>query len=634
MIRFLQSGNKAAKYILAGFLLVLTASMVTYLIPGFMSDTGTTQSGVVASVGGQDIHAQDVTRATQAQMRARHYPEQLMPYVAQQTAQSLIQQAEVRYEARRMGLKVSDAEIRDELQNGQYKEMFFPGGNWIGQQKYEDLLRENEISPDDFEKGMRDSLLSRKLFNTISASVSVSQSEVEQAYKEKNTKVKFQYALLNEDDIKKQVKPTEAEIKAYYEANKTRYQNSIPEKRVIRYFTIDEKDAENKVAVNASDLERYYSANQEQYRVPERAKVRHILIKTPPAGADGKVDQKAVAEARAKAEDVLKQVKAGGNFADLAKKYSQDPGSASQGGELGWIVKGQTVPEFEKTAFAQNPGQISDLVQTSYGFHIIQTEEKEPAHLKSLTEVKSTIEPLVKQQKASAVLTQEVNQAEDISQKQGLDKAAAALGAQVIQSNPVTRTDSLPGVGNAPEMMTEVFAGNDKSGPQSARTGQGYVMFEVTRIIPPATPSYEQVKDKIAAEFENQKASQLLRKKTQELSDRARAEHDLAKAAKEAGAVLKTSDLVGRTAQVPDIGLMSGPASVAFTMQKGEISGPLNLGQKTAVIAVTDRQEPAANDEQFAKESDQLREQLAQQKKQEVLELFMSNLDSRLQKQG
>lgn len=634
MIRFLQSGNKAAKYILAGFLLVLTASMVTYLIPGFMSDSTVTQSGVVASVGGEDIKSQDVMRVVQTQMQARKYPPALAPFLTQQALQTLMQRAEVRYEAQRIGLRVSDEEMRDEMKSGQYKEVFFPGGAWIGQDKYEKLLQDNGTSVGEFEKGLREDLLGRKLFTTVAASATVTPAEVEQAYKEKNTKVKFRYAVINLEDIQKQIKPTDAELKAYYEANKARYQNSVPEKRQIRYFVLNDKDAENKVTVDAGEMQRYYSANQDQYRLPERVKVRHILIKTPAVGPDGKVDQKAVDQARAKAEDILKQLKSGGNFAELAKKNSDDPGSKDAGGELGWIVKGQTVPEFEKTAFSQNPGQLSGIVQTSYGFHIIQTEEKETARVKPFSEVRDSIEKALKQQKIGAFLSKQADQAQDAAQKQGLDKAAAQVGEQVVQSGLISSNDSLPGIGSSKELMSEIFATTEKAGPQMARAPQGYVVFQVTKIEPPKTPTFDEIKDRVASEFKNERANEMLTKRTQELADRAHADHDLAKAAKEAGATLKTSELVTRTAQVPDIGAMAGPASVAFTLKEGEISGPINAGQKGVVLAVLERQEPALNGEEFAKERDQLREQLTEQKREQVLQLFLSNLGTRLEKQG
>jgi len=396
MIKFLQSGNKAAKYILAGFLLILAASMVTYLIPGFMGDTTAGETGVVASVGGHEIHREEVARVVQAQARGNQIPDFYLPIMRQQAVRQLIQQAELQYESERIGLKVSDQEFRDELQYGPYKQAFFPGGKWIGAEKYKQMLTQGGTTVENFERDVRLDLLQRKLVNVIGASATATDSEVEQAYKDQNTKVKFQYAVLKLDDVSKTIKPTDTELKAFYTANQARYTNSIPEKRQIKYFVLDEKNFAGKVTVDPAEIQRAYSANQNAYRIPERVKVRHILIDMPKAGPDGKVDQKAMDEARAKAQDVLKQVKATGDWEGLAKKYSGDPGSKDKGGELGWLTRGQTVAEFDKAAFAQNKGQISDPVQTSFGFHIIQTEDKEDAHLKPLAEVKSGIEEAIK----------------------------------------------------------------------------------------------------------------------------------------------------------------------------------------------------------------------------------------------
>lgn len=637
MIRFLQSGNKAAKYILGGFLIILAVSMVAYLIPGFMSSVDATgRTGVVATVAGDEIRADEVSKAVQRQLRAQRQavPDFYLPFLAQQAVQQLVQQQMVRYEAGRLGLKVSDSEVRDELQNGRYKPYFYPGGKWIGQTEYVNFLAQNQLTPEIFEAQVRDELLARKLFNTIAAGVSVTPAEVEQAYKDRNLKVKFQYALLNLADIQKEIKPTEADLKAFYDGNKARYENSIPEKRQLRYFVLLDKDAERKVSVDLQEIQRYYNAHLDQYRLPERVRVRHILISTPPPGPDGKTDPKAVEAARAKAADVLQQLKAGGNFAELAKKYSQDPGSAEKGGELGWAQRGAYVPEFEKAAFALNPGQTSDLVQSSFGFHIIQSEEKETARVKPLAEVKDEIEKLLKAQKVSALLDQQATAAQDAAQKQGLDKAAAQAGVQVVQSNPVGRADTLPGVGPAPEVMSAVFSTPGKSAPQMTRFSQGYVIFEVTKIEPARTPPFDEIKDRVASDFKSQRANELLQKRAQQLADRAHAEHDLAKAAKEFGATVKTSELVGRTSQVPEIGPLSGAAGVAFTLKPGEISGPISLAQKAAVLAVTERQEPSVTDAEFAQQRDALLEQLSQKKREQALELFMSNLNTRLEKEG
>jgi peptidyl-prolyl cis-trans isomerase D len=635
MIKFLQSGNKAAKYLLAGFLLLIAASMVTYLIPGFMGDTtAATETGVVASVGGHEIHREEVARVVQAQARGNQIPDFYLPILRQQAVRQLIQQAELQYESERMGLNVSDQEFRDELQYGPYKQYFFPGGKWVGAEKYKEMLTQGGGTVENFERDVRLDLLQRKLVNVIGASATATDAEVEQAYKDQNTKVKFQYAVLKLDDVSKTIKPTDTELKAFYTANQARYANSIPEKRQIKYFVLTDKNFADKVTVDPAEIQRAYSANQNAYRIPERVKVRHILIETPKPGPDGKVDQKGVDEARAKAQDVLKQLKATGDWEGLAKKYSGDPGSKDKGGELGWLGRGQTVAEFDKVAFAQNKGQISDPVQSSFGFHIIQTEDKEDAHLKPLAEVKPQIEEAIKQEKIKGLMSQAATDAEGIAQKQGLDKAAAKYGAPVISSNPIARTDALPGIGPQPQLMDAIFSVNDKAGPQASQTPQGTVVFEVTKIDPARTPSLEEIKDKVTADFKNQRAADILRRKIQEMADRAHAEHDLAKAAKEAGATVKTSDLVSRTAQVPDIGSMSGPAAAAFTMKQGEISGPLNLGASQAVLQIVEKQEPSASDPEFAKQRDQLRERLASQKRQEVLGVFVSDLNTRLEKEG
>jgi peptidyl-prolyl cis-trans isomerase D len=635
MIKFLQSGNKAAKYLLAGFLLIIAASMVTYLIPGFMTDTSVSETGVVASVGGHEIRSEDVARAVQAQARGNQIPDFYLPILRQQAVRQLIQQAELQYESERMGLRVSDQEFRDELQNvAPYKQAFFPGGKWVGADKYKQMLTQGESTVENFERAVRLGMLQQKLVNVIGASATASDSEVEQAFKDQNTKVKFEYAILKMEDVSKTIKPTDTELKAFYDANKPRYANTIPEKRQIKYFVLSDKNFADKVTIDPAEIQRAYSANQNAYRIPERVKVRHILIETPKPGPDGKVDQKGIDDARAKAQDVLKQLKATGDWAGLAKKYSGDPGSKDKGGELDWLTRGQTVAEFDKVAFAQSKGQISDPVQTSFGFHIIQTEDKEDAHLKPLAEVKPAIEEAKKQEKIKGLMSQASTDAEAIAQKQGLDKAAAKYGAQVISSNPISRTDALPGIGPQPQLMDAIFSVNDKAGPQASQTPQGTVVFEVTKIDPPRTPPFEEIKDRVTTEFKNQRAADILRRKTQEMADRAHAEHDLAKAAKEAGATVKTSDLVSRTAQVPDIGSMSGPAAAAFTMKQGEISGPLNLGANQAVLQIMERQEPSASDPEFAKQRDQLRERLASQKRQEVLGLFVSDLNTRLEKEG
>ena len=642
MIKFLQSGNRAAKYILAGFLLVLAASMVTYLIPGFMSGSEVSQSGVVANVGGHDISRDDVQRLSQQMSRGQQIPDFYRKMLYQQAVSQLLQQATELYEAERMGLKVTDKELREELQTtSPYKEVLFPDGKWIGGQQYKSILSQSNMTVDQFERGVKDDLLRRKLINVVAANAVVSDSEVQQAYKDKNTKVKVQYAIIQLDDVLKSIKPTDTELKAYYAAHEPQYQNAIPEKRQIKYFVVNDADITKNVTVDPAQVQKYYNEHQDSFRVPARVKLRHILIGFPPVAPGGTQDPKAVDEARAKAQDVLKQVKAGGDFAQLANKYSTDPGNedpkthVKKGGELPWFTQGvdSLDPEFAKVAFAQAKGQTSDLVQSQFGFHIIHTDDKEDAHQKPLADVRKDIEELLKKDRVSALLNQTSSElAQDA--KLGLEKAAAKYHAQVEETKPIARTDSLAGIGAEPAVMDAVFTTEQKAGPQIARFKTGYVVYEVTSIEPARKGSFEELKARVTTEFKNERANGLLNRKTQEMSDRAHAEHDLAKAAKEAGASLKSSELVTRSSSVPDLGSMSGPAGVAFSLKQGEISGPLNLGRAEGVLQVLERQEPSASDPQFASQRDQLREQLVQQKRQELVGRFLDDLSARLRKEG
>ncbi len=646
MIRFLQKSGQTTKYVLGGLLLIICASMVITLIPGGLQGDvftgGTPGQGTIAKVDGADISTDDVrqTARQNAQQDAQRYGEmaaKIMPFLIQQettrAVDQLISRQALLSEAARMGLRVTPGEVKDELQHGRYAATFFPGGNFIGQAEYEDQLqRQANMTPAKFEEAVGHDILLTKLQALISGSASVSEAEIHGQFLKQNAKVKFDYAVLKQDDLRKGLHPTDEELKAYYEGHKASYANSVPEKRKVKYAVVETAKAEDGVKITTDDLQAYYNQHRDQYHVPEQVKVSHILIKTPLPGPDGKVDEKGVAEAQHRAEDLLKQLKGGAKLEDLAKKYSEDPGSGKQGGSLGWIGKGQTVPEFEKTAFSLPKGQISDLVKSSYGFHIIRVDDKQEAHTKSLDEVKAEIEPILKHQKGQQIAQK---QAEDLlkqARAQGLDAAAAAQHIPVINSDFVARKDILPGLGPATQFMDAVFSEAEKSPPDVAPSSQGVVVFQLLAVKPASTPTFEEIRTKIEEEFKNERSSVLLSQKIQELSDRAKAEHDLKRAAKELGATMKTSDFVLPDGQVPDVGSMSGQASVAFNMKPGEISGPINSGTDAVVLAVLENQQPT--DADYAAKRDQIRDQLLLQKQQERFALFVSSLVDEMTRSG
>jgi peptidyl-prolyl cis-trans isomerase D len=637
MIRTLQNAGPTLKIILGAMLVIICASMAITLIPGGIGSSlgiGAPPPGVLATIGDQTVTVPEVQREARAMIR-QQFPRggpqasMLLPYFASQAAEQLINEKALVAEAHRMGLRVSDDELRDELQHGQLGSMLFPDGKFVGQEQYEDFVQRNDLTVPQFEALEKDFILVRKLRALVASSAFVGDADVRDEFISRNTKVKFEYAVITQADILKGLHPTDEELKAFYDRNKATYNNSIPEKRQIKYVVIDTGKTAAATTVTDQELQSYYDQHRDEFHVPEQVKVTHILIKTPLPAPGAKEDGKAIADARTKAEDVLKQVKAGGDFAKLAEKYSDDPGSAKSGGELGWIGRGRTVPEFEKAAFSLGKGQTSDLIKSSYGFHIIRVEDKQEAHLKSLAEVKNEIEEKVKQQKTAQATEAAANALLSQARANGIDKAATAKGQSAITTDFFAKTDSLPGLGASPQFMDAVFNEADKAPPDVVQVPQGYVVFQLLGVKPPATPTFEEIRSKVESQFKNERAGFLLQQKAQELSDRAKAAHDLKKAAKELGATVKTSDLVAPDGQVPDIGSMSN-ASAIFALKTGDISAPITTGGNGVVAQLLEKQAPT--DQDFAAKKDQIRQSLLEAKQNDLFGLFVTNLRKDMEK--
>src|SRR6185369_10318551 len=362
------SGNtqqKTFSRILLGAVgLVLTGGMLLYLVPSMPGNGGDAPADAVATVGGETVTANDVRqRLSEYEQRSPSPQFKMMEaYYARQILNELLFQKEIEYEAKRLGIQVSDQERAERIR--QLLPMAYNGDTFIGNDRYAQLVQ--------------------KFQKLVTDGISVGPQELQDEFKYRNEKVKLDYALIKPEDLEAKITPTEDEIKAAYDKNRSRYM--VPEKRMVRYALVDANQVRQNTQVSDDDLKAQYLRDIQQYQVPNRVKVEHILLMTV-----GKTDAE-IAEIKQKAEDVLKQAKKpGAKFEDLAKKYSEDPGTKDKGGDLGWVTQGQTVKEFETTAFTLPKGSISDLVKTEYGFHIIKVLDKETAHTKPFEEVKDSI---------------------------------------------------------------------------------------------------------------------------------------------------------------------------------------------------------------------------------------------------
>ncbi len=618
--------QKVGVRVLFGVVIAIIAlSMLLYLVPQG-TNTAESATDVVAKVGDQSVTTGEVRQQLDEIRRRNPIPPMLESLYARQILNQLVFQKEIEFEAKRLGITVSDQERADRIK--QYVPTAFNGGAFVGMDAYtREVQTRFQLTVPVFEDLVRQGLIEEKFRKLITDGISVSPAEIQEEFKSQNEKVKLDYVLIKPEDLESKISPDDADIKSYYEQNKAKFQ--IPEKRVVRYALLDLMQLRQNTPVTDDELKAIYQQNIQQYEVPNRVHAQHILLMTV-----GKTDAE-VAEIQKKAEDILAQAKKkGANFDELAKKYSEDPGSKAKGGDLGWIVQGQMVPEFEKATFSLNKGEISGLIKTQYGFHIIKVLDKESAHTKPFDEVKDSIRAPYLLQKADNEAAATSDQiAADIRQsnKTTLDQLAQKYHLAVADTHAVAPGEPVLELGNGQDVKDEIFHLRQGELSLPLRTDRGYVVLSLKQVLPAHQGSLEEVRDKVVSALKQQKANELAQSKANELEKRLKAGEKFAAAAKALGLDPKTSDPFARNGSVANFG--SGKQlAPAFSLKVGQIGPPLSLGPNWAVYQVVDRQE--ANPADFEKQQKNITDTLLQQKRSLAFDAFRTSLDERLKQEG
>lgn len=634
MIRFLQKDNRLVKSIFIVIIGAAVITMVITLIPGIFQNISNTQD-TFATVyphwysrfvfAGDTISATRVQEIAQQQLQRQRLPDFYLQLMLPRVGQQLVLQRVLLDEAARLGITAGEQDVIDFLHKGEYGQLLFPNGKFVGMDQYAGFIRgQFGLSTSEFEKELREDIIVQRLRAYITSGVTVSDAEVRDSYRKQNIRIKFDYAVIQADDLRKQINPTDAELQAFFTKNAARYASAVPEERTIQYFAFTAEQVPGGVPqVSQQEIQQYYTEHMADYQTPEQARSRHILIKYP--GGKAKTD----AEAKALADSILKQLQGGADFATLAKKYSEDTGSAVQGGELGFAKHGTMVPEFDKAIFTQPIGALA-IIKTQYGYHIVQVEERQSAHTQPLNEVLPTIQVSLLREKEAKSEAAYAQQLTDEAAKTGLAKTAAAHKLALVTTAPTGVQGVIAALPDSSELLGKAFITKQGAAPAFAPTGEGYAIFQVTGIVPAHAPKFDEYKATIAKDYTDERLPQLLQQKTAELAAKAKAENDLNKAAKEVGATVKTSDLVGESGQVPDLGQISTVAPELLSLNVGQFSGPINA-QRTGVVAkITDKQTPS--DAEIAKNFDQTRDQILDQRREEVFGVFVSSADDRYKK--
>jgi peptidyl-prolyl cis-trans isomerase D len=625
MFHLFRSRKRAFRILLAVIVAPVVITMVVTLIPGIGATGSSGDDAVLAEVGDDAVTLRETQYEFRDYIQQQRVPAGAHAFIAPKIVNDLIIDKAMLQEAERLGLGVTEAELADLLRTS--LPFLFQGGSFLGKDQYAAFVQERfQKSIPEFEAAIRKDLAITKLRRLVTDGVTAPEEEIQKEWRRRNEKARIEFVAVSANSFQGQAAVTQKDLEQYFQDNKSSY--VLPERRSLKYMVIDDAKLSAKVQLPPAELERYYNENRDRYRVQDRVRVTHILLKT----TDKKEEE--IKQAEAKAQDLWKQARSGKDFAELAKAHSDDSVSAQKGGEIGWVTRGQTVPEFEQKAFSMQAGEISDLVKTQYGFHIIKLLEKEQSRQKPFAEVSETIRQELAKERMEMERTRWADRARAAAAKYGmaLEKAGEEAGLPVQTVNAVERGAPLPDIGVDTPVVEALFSASKGAvvGPVFSATRA--VIGVVIDIQASRQAELNDVLEKVKSDAQTAKARELARLRAKELAEKARAAGgDLRKAAGQYKLEVKTSDFFARDGVVPGAGAGMALAE-AFTAPLHSIVGPLTPGSEEVVFRVLERS--LAQPTPTAEEKKNIRENLVGTRQNEAFEVFKDELRERLKRQG
>jgi peptidyl-prolyl cis-trans isomerase D len=618
--------KKRLKMVLWVVIFALSLGMLLFFVPGQNLGTSGMES-TAATVAGEEIPMQELVDAYRRLLenysrggRSRIDTELAKTLgLNRQTLDGLIQERVVEYAARQLGLSVSTQEIRQAVQSNPNLQ---DRGAFIGVERYRALLAANNLTVTQFEEGIRKNLLAKKAHHVISDALDVTEAQLREEFTHTTQETQVSFAIVKKEDFKKKVSPTDAELRAYFDANKEPYK--IPEERRAQYLLLSTANLAPTMSVTPQEV------LDEWARQPKEEKVdaSHILIAVKDPSKD--------AEARAKAAGILKRVKAGEDFAELARKYSEDPGSKAKGGNLGPFGRGIMAKEFEDTAFKLKPGEISDLVKTSFGYHIIKVISHTTPTLES---ERASLERAVRERKAGEIMKQKAEEADRLAEKQkDLSALAKALNmpADVRETGFMSRTSDPASGGISGAMLDEIFKLKEINAVgKSVEHPMGYAIPKLIAVNLPKPPEFAQARASVEKDYIEKKSGELAKAEAQRLSDEASKAGDLEATAKKFGLTTKTPSPFKRDASAdPDVAGASQFSSVAFERPVGQVSSPIPFDDGKGFIVLQVKSRTPFDEAAFNKQKSDLRERLLLNTRDIYFEEYIRQMTEALKNAG
>lgn len=623
MLDFLRKRKR--NWIIILFLGIIVVTFALFVGSGKFRDQG---AGDVAEINGESISQREF--AIQYERAVERYRQMLKGSLTPEMIkglnikgsllEELIQRKLMLQEARNLGLAATDDDLAEHLAVAPE----FQVGGRFSKDRYLQILQTNRLLPAQFEEEQRDQLTIQRLYSVLVDSVHVSEAEVRDRYKIDQEKINLSYVKLPISSFNSQVKLGAEDIKQYYERNKESLKQ--PLKVQLEYVTYPYERFAPAGQISDKEIEDYYQANREEkFHHPKEVKVGYVSVKLD-AGADA--NQKKTAQTQA--ESIVKEARAGKDFADLAKRFSEDP-TAAKGGDLGWIAPGQLPQPIEKTIFALAQGAVSDPIETPAGFQIFKAEDLKPEKTESLKEATPEITKILKTEKAKSEAAKMADRdREKALSGTDLSKLAQESGVKITVSNWLAAGETLPEVGENQQFYKNAFAlaPNDVSPVIEGKNG--YYLIRLKERKEPTIPPVESVRDQIEKNLRESKAYELASQKGNSMLEQLKKEKDISKLVQTGDFKIDETGWFPRSSQqLPKIGelaeLKGGPISLSAQKPIPERL----YTQKDAVYVLGFKDSQPADMAQFEKDKAALMKQAQAEARQRVLIKFLENLKTK-----
>jgi peptidyl-prolyl cis-trans isomerase D len=528
---------------------------------------------------------------------------------------SLIDQRLMTQAAKGLGIDVTESECQRAI-------MSYPAFQVNGQfdmGRYQSLLGHNHMTPEDFETTITQDLLDRKLQQFLFAFLGVTEQEVLEHYTFINEKIKLALVAFHPEDFRKSVTFDEAALKGYFESHQERYR--VPKNIQVAYVEIDPAAFKDGVRITEKEIQSFYEYNHAAYSQPKQIKARHILFEL---GEDALKETEE--KVRKAAEEVLARARKGEDFAKLAAAHSSCP-SKSKGGDLGYFEKGQMTPAFDEVAFNLKKGEISDLVRTPFGYHIILVEDIKEARTQSLEEVRADIvESLTMSAAAELAHEKGLSIVDQMPYDIKLGVYANQHGLKAKESALFSKSEPIPGIDGSEKVTETLFALGKNETTELIELGGRFYIFQVVGSRESYLPELKDVAETVRKDYTDYLAAQEATAAATEYLTELKEGKPWDQLAKEKGLTPKETDFFTRRGPISEIGYAPELLETAFRLNAQERYPDKPFVNDKGAFITRWLEKKAIDETTFRKEDKKYRESLVQAKHRRIFESWLDNL--------